>query len=868
MRPKEFQEQALETFEKFLAELKEQQDKARKRLRALEEAGMPEEEEDQPDSFAKTWEVLARHGILPWIKNKDDELVPPPYAKRQDSYGCPVTHVCMKLPTGGGKTLLGAMALERMRPKPGLVLWITPSRAIFRQTWRAFAHRLHPYRQALERACGGRVKLLKKTDSFSLADLESHLCVLPLMLQATDRQDRHFLKIFRDTGRYPAFFPEPDDKAARDKLLEEHPDLETTGSDNDEPAPANGERGAIKHSLFNVLKIARPIIVLDEAHNAYTAQRRLRLCEFNPRFILELSATPEPGVSNILVDVPGSALKREQMIKLPLNIHNFERTGWQYALSKAKERLERLEREARQLQNESGRYIRPIMLIRVERVGREQRDGQHIHAEDVREYLMTQLQVPEDYIRRKTAEKDEIADEDLLSPYSSVRYILTKDALREGWDCPFAYVLALLDSTRSQRALTQMTGRVLRQPDAELTGRTALDESYIYCYDRDVGKAIENVKLGLEQEGMSDLAEFVRGGADHGANGKGGRLFPAPRRKPFRDLQIFLPQVMHRASRGYRLLDYENDVLGGLDWSKVATARLDLNYAAIQEITESTAILDLPVKMPKFDYDADEEKLEVEKKLTVEFFSRRIYDTLPNSFLAAQVVERMFETLRRQGHADEDIFDRRYDLSEILKRRLTELVECEAQTVFCRKLENRAIRFELTADEDGFELAQELQKLVEEKQLPLLHQYGGPVQKSLYETVYAKEFNGLEENFALYLDGHSAVAWWHRFAARQDYGLQGWKRHRVYPDFVVCVERGKGNARRVLALETKGLQLAGNADTQYKEKLFETLETAEPRVVEYGTMTLPKGKRRKAPMSLRMLFQDSYREEFKRLTQN
>lgn len=864
MRPKEFQEQALEAFEQFLAELKEQQDKARERTNALKKAGL--EEEEQPDSFAKTWEVLGRRGILPHVRDKGGELVPPPFAKRQDSYGCPVTHVCMKLPTGGGKTLLGAMALERMRPKSGLVLWITPSRAIFRQTWRAFAHRLHPYRQALERACGGRVKLLKKTDSFSAADLESHLCVLPIMLQATDRQARHFLKIFRDTGRYPAFFPEPDDKAARDKLLEEHPDLETTGGDNDEPAPDNG--GAIKHSLFNVLKIARPIIVLDEAHNAYTAQRRLRLCEFNPRFILELSATPEPGVSNILVDVQGNALKREQMIKLPLNIHNFIGTGWQYALSKAKERLERLEREARRLQDESGRYIRPIMLVRVERVGREQRDGQHIHAEDVREYLMTQLQVPADYIRRKTAEKDEIADEDLLSPYSSVRYILTKDALREGWDCPFAYVLALLDSTRSQRALTQMTGRVLRQPDAELTGRAALDESYIYCYDRDVGEAIENVKLGLEQEGMSDLAEFVRGGADTGANGKGGSLLPVHRRKPFRDLEIFLPQVMHRAGRGYRLLDYENDVLGGLDWSKVAAAQLDLNYAAIQEIQESTAILDLPVNLPKFDYDADEEKLEVEKELTVEFFSRRIYDILPNPYLATQVVERMFENLRSQGHSDEDIFDRRYDLSEILKRRLMELVECEAQTVFCRKLESRAIRFELIADEDGFELAQELQKLVEENQLPLFQQYGGPLQKSLYEKVYAKEFNGLEKNFALYLDGHSAVAWWHRFAARQDYGLQGWKRHRVYPDFVVCVERGKGNARRVLALETKGLQLAGNADTQYKEKLFETLETAEPRVVEYGTMTLPKGKRRKTPMSLRMLFQDSYPEEFERLTHN
>ena len=98
----------------------------------------------------------------------------------------------------------------------------------------------------------------------------------------------------------------------------------------------------------------------------------------------------------------------------------------------------------------------------------------------------------------KTAEKDEIADENLLSCYSAVRYILIKDALREGWDCPFAYVLVLLDTTNTSPALTQMTRRILRQPDAELTGRAVLNESYIYCFDRDVGEAVAQVKRGLK----------------------------------------------------------------------------------------------------------------------------------------------------------------------------------------------------------------------------------------------------------------------------------------------------------------------------------------------------------------------------------
>lgn len=866
MRPKEFQENALDTFAAFLAELKKQKDEADNRA-ALHEQGKITLSESDRDYFARTWAELGRRGLLPRVAAKDGSVQLPAYARREDCHGSVVPHVCLKLPTGGGKTLLGVAALERMKPQAGLVLWVTPSRAIYKQTVRAFAHRAHPYRQWLERACGGRVKLLRKKDHFSRADVENYLCVLPIMLQAADRRnDTGFLKIFRDTGKYPGFFPDADDAPANDELLAKHPDLHT--GDLAEDAP-----GAVKHSLFNALKIARPIIVLDEAHNAYTENRRRRLCEFNPRFVLELSATPELGVSNVLVDVPGAALKREQMIKLPLHVHNFEKTDWKYTLSKAKERLDRLEQEAKALYGEGGRYIRPIMLIRVERVGREQRDGHRVHAEDVRDYLMTQLKVPQDHIRRKTAERDEIADENLLSPYSAVRYILTKDALREGWDCPFAYVLALLDTTNAPRALTQMTGRILRQPGAELTGRTALDESYIYCFDRNVGETVAQVKRGLEQEGMSDLAEFVRQGDAAGGipGGAGGAVVKKiQRRRAFKDTRIFLPRVLHRVAKGgkrYRPLNYETDVLGGVNWNDVAAAPLGIDVAAIDKVREIRA----SVNLPGFDFDSDKEEraIVVDKELTVEFFTRRVYEILPNPWLAGQVVRRMFDSLRGQYKDNDAIFDRRYHLSEILKQRLAELIEHGAQQVFARKLESGDVRFELIADDD-FELGPTLEKMVASGQPPLFREHGDALEKSLYETMYTHEFNGLETDFALYLDGHSAVAWWHRFAARQDYGLQGWKQHRVYPDFVVCVGKanGNGNKRRVLVLETKGMQLAGNLDTEYKETLFKMLETAEPRTAEYGSLALAKDNRKKHRMAMRMMFEDNYREDFERLVQS
>jgi len=850
MRPKEFQEKTLATLSEFHSELKKQQGIVDK---ILAESGDSTSEDDL-DSMALTWRKFGRRGLLPRVKDKHGALMPPPYVERTDSRGRILPHLCLKLPTGGGKTLLGVAALGRMRVHNGLVLWITPSRAIFKQTWKSFATRAHPYRQWLERASGGRVKLLQKQSKFSHADVENYLCIMPVMLQAADRRNGDFLKIFRDTGKFPDFFPDSEDKQANDEFLREHPDLEV--NDLSEGVP-----GAVKHSLFNALKIARPVIVLDEAHNAYTENRRKRLCEFNPRFMLELSATPQLGVSNILVDVTGAALKREQMIKLPLRIHNFEKTGWQYTLSKAKEQRDRLESEARKLQGESGRYIRPIVLIRVERVGADQRDGQHIHAEDVRDYLMTQLKIPESHIRRKTAVKDEIADEDLLSPYSTVRYILTKDALREGWDCPFAYVLALLDSTTAPRALTQMTGRILRQPDAELTGKAALDQCYIYCYDRNVGDAIAQVKRGLEFEGMGDLAEFVQDGAGRGSPA-GGQLQTIRRRRQFRDAQIFLPNVLHREGKAYRQLDYDSDVLGAVNWSKIAAAPADIDFAAMDEPRETVFAVDLP----GFSLAPEAATIPLNASLEMDFFVRHIYRVLPNPFLAAQAAQNMIHSLR-DAYDAKQIIERRYHLSELLRQRLAELAEHEARAIFCQKLESQDIRFELVADESGFEFAHELQQIVEQGQRPLITQSGGLSEKSLYEKVYEKEFNGFEKNFAISLDGHSAVTWWHRFAARREYGLQGWRRNRVYPDFVVCVSKEKGDARRVFVLETKGLHLAGNLDTEYKQKLFETLEIAEPHAVEYGALTLPRKGGQRHSMSLRLLFEDSCWAEFERMVQ-
>ena len=192
---------------------------------------------------------------------------------------------------------------------------------------------------------------------------------------------------------------------------------------------------------------------------------------FNPCLIAELSATPVQ--SNILVDITGRELHREEMIKLDLHVVNKASPDWKDTLLAGVNKRNVLEEKAREYEANTGIYIRPICLIQVERTGKEQQGGRWIHSEQVREHLIKNMGVPAEEIAVKTSEKDELKEVDdvggLLSRDCKVRYIITKQALQEGWDCAFAYVLVILTNPSSKNALTQLVGRILRQPYARKT---------------------------------------------------------------------------------------------------------------------------------------------------------------------------------------------------------------------------------------------------------------------------------------------------------------------------------------------------------------------------------------------------------------
>ena len=150
-----------------------------------------------------------------------------------------------------------------------------------------------------------------------------------LMLQASNRQNKDTLKMFKDSGKFESFFPQIDDYKENIAFLSAIPNLDTADIFDNEPNVITGI--SIKHSLGNVMRLLRPIAIFDEGHRGATKLAQDTINSFNASFIVELSATPK-NHSNVLVNVGGQELKKEQMIKLPINVIPYQEANWQHTL--------------------------------------------------------------------------------------------------------------------------------------------------------------------------------------------------------------------------------------------------------------------------------------------------------------------------------------------------------------------------------------------------------------------------------------------------------------------------------------------------------------------------------------------------------
>jgi type III restriction enzyme len=832
LRDLDYQARVLTRLDEYLTELAGQKKKADKIAAANREESDPDLIRDVPDFPARTWEAMKAAGKLP------ESRLGIPYSSRFDGVGRAVPNMVFKVPTGGGKTYLAVSALSKifgryMGKHTGFVLWIVPNEAIFSQTKRQLTDRQHPYRQMLDVLSGNAVRLLEKDDRLDAREVESHLCVMLLMLQSSNRENKDSLKMFRDRGDVQGFFPPEGDQEAHAVALQL-----TTNLDIYDLAGSSYPWPMVKDSLGNALRLIRPVVVMDEGHKAISDLAFATLYGFNPCFVLELTATPKDVAAstgknpkparhaNVLVEVKGIDLDREGMIKMPLNLDPHAGSDWRHTLAAALNRINDLDAAARQFHAETGRYIRPILLVQAERTGGDQRDGSHVHALDVKEWLNTVGGLDEAEIAVKTADTNDLAapeNLDLAASSNRVRVIITKQALQEGWDCPFAYVLCALAASSNLSAMTQLVGRILRQPHAEKTGVAELDECYVITHHADTSAVVNAIKSGLEEDGLGDLVKEIR--TCDSSKGQGART--VQRRAKLARAEIYLPLLLRVADGQTRPLDYEEDILYALDWQELDVAPL---VALIPGNASSAERQMRRIRLA----DSGDERIVAElagvSSETLVFDApyavRLISDIVPNAWQAREIVGQLLDGLRAGGFSDGKLGGLSGLIVETLRDWLDKQRDAKAESLFRAEVAAGRIQFRLRADGHNWRMPFVAETFEPENAEQLVSKTGGPLEKSLFSPIFKGDFSSQDEReIAVYLDGDSALSWWHRNVARSNYALQGWRRERIYPDFIFAMQR-TGTDNRLVVLEMKGLHLAGNPDTLYKQSVLQLMSGA------------------------------------------
>lgn len=759
-----------------------------------------------------------------WDAAKKHFQLPGQYQPRRNGLEKDLPTFCIKVPTGGGKTLLAAEILGvihrtilKDRNGAGLVLWVVPSDQIYKDTLRALRDRRHPYRESLEFGLSRRIEVWEKHEIARLtpAQLRSNLNILILKLASTNRETQEQLKFFRDSGgNIVQHFP-PEDEPEQHKTLKARiPNLNMLAEDE-----TRGEY-LVKTSLANLVRVCEPAVILDEGHKATSGLARKTIEGFNASIVVELSATP-PKDANNLVRVSGQELLDEHMIKLPINIANSNQKSWRECLTQARDKRDELAKLAAQHFKTSDKTIRPIVLVQVERTGKDQRDAGFVHSEDVKAHLV-RLGVHESAIAIKTSDTDDIEGIDLLDPGCPVEWIITKSALQEGWDCPFAYVLVSLNNTGSQQSMTQLVGRVLRQPYAERTPFPDLNESYVYCLRRRAADITREVKKALEQEGYEGDAASVIDRSEAGGESatKDGpsirKQFLAYYRKPFEG-KIYLPRFCVKQRNRYEALDYFRHLISQVDVEAFDYGSVNWDVSAILA-SATDSFYRLTLGQDSIERIEDREATIIETDDQVQGW---LVASLPFDYFSHKQLRSVVERARTALYAATPDLNGKLGLVKFEAReKLVGLIERQTdrqtQEVFEKLYKNGHLSFYLDCIEGRFEIPQQLPVRTTRK---LVRDNNDLVQRSLFDWV-PDDLNEYEKSVALYLDNHPQVLWWYRnLVGPQNFSVQGYKRNRVYPDFVVQQGRDKKPVASVVVVESKGKHLKGNEDTNYKRSV-------------------------------------------------
>ena len=431
-----------------------------------------QETKNLKEAFYDFWAKHPRTPLLPFADTAIE-----PYKNNVPR----VPHICIKVPTAGGKTFIACNAIKTIfdvfaYDKPKAVVWLVPSITILDQTIKNLKDTNHPYRQKINSHFGNKVEVFDKAallqgSGFNATSVKEQLNIFVLSFDSIRTANKEGRKVFEQNGSLQSF----------EALLGKDEEI----------------------SLMKVMQYLNPMIVVDESHNAETDLSVDMLTAFNPCFILDLTATPRKN-SNIISFIDALELKKENMVKLPVIVYNHQDKT--EVINSSLQLQKRLELQAIEEEKKGGKYIRPIVLFQAQpQNGKDflSEEEEKSNVQKLKEKLI-ELKIPAEQIKIKTANINEIKGIDLMSKDCEVRYIITINALKEGWDCPFAYILASLADKSSSVDVEQILGRVLRQPYVMKHNFPLLNLSYVLTASSKFLNTLDNIVKGLNKAGFSD----------------------------------------------------------------------------------------------------------------------------------------------------------------------------------------------------------------------------------------------------------------------------------------------------------------------------------------------------------------------------
>ncbi len=680
-----------------------------------------------------------------------------------------VPFVCIRIPTGGGKTLVGCKSVERImsialqhKMDTGIVMWFVPSDSIKTQTLKKFRDLKDYHYEMLNDSFDTKFKVFSNEEALTITpeDVRNNLCIVVASLDAfrKDQKIQNKYKVYKENGSLMDHFQNLKDDSALEK----------------------DKAGTVVSSLANVVRKNNPLIVIDEGHHTQTELSVDMLKGLRPSFIIEFTATPRDG-SNVLVHTSASELKIEEMVKIPIVLES--RTQWEQVVADGIAKREELEKRAKKLK---GEYIRPIVLLQAQPKSKVKAT---ITIEQLKQMLLDK-KIPEEQIKIKTSEADELEGIDLFSKKCEVRYILTVNALAEGWDCSFAYVLISVANLGARIAVEQIIGRVIRMPNARRKEDEAMNRSYVFASSVDFNEAADKVIKGLVDNGYSknDLIS-VADEKDYSD--------PLEAKKAIKkDLKVPM-MTLGKDKLSFEDLLGEDFKLAKQDADFDFKIHYDFDGQATIDITEDDEWLQgkqlsLPYQYLEGNHSVEELASWLDKKLRFPMLN-------PDD--KAVFIERAVQTQIKKKRKLAELSVNRYLLADRLSVVINEILELYTKKIFNGLMAKKSITLGLF---DSYPTTITLKS-------PVPRVFN----KNLYERIDG--INGEERAFVERIDlgALDNIEYWVRNREKVDpFYIQGWRKGKFYPDFVAITKKGN-----IVALEWKGEDRVSNEDTAYKVEI-------------------------------------------------